>query len=130
MIALAAPPRVSPAPATEQEQPQKNNPKRTTNTVSMLHLACKRKLDRPFVKSSHFFTTLHDRSGKTDIWSDWTPLHGDAIYPNQLSEVRSLDQPDHSFQAYAVSIEEMNSRSEGRRSGLLERTNDDDPYHQ
>jgi hypothetical protein len=31
-----------------------------------------------------------------------------------------LDQPNHSFQAYAVSIEEMNSRSEGR-SGRLER---------
>jgi hypothetical protein len=45
----------------------------------MLHLACKRKLDRPFVKSSHFFTTLHDRSGKTDVWSHWTTLHGDAI---------------------------------------------------
>jgi hypothetical protein len=45
------------------------------------------------------------------------------IYPNQLSEVRSLDQPDHSFQAYAVSIEEVNGRNEGRWSGLVERSN-------
>jgi hypothetical protein len=35
----------------------------------------------------------------------------------------SLDQPNHSFQAYAVSIEEMNSRSEGRCWGVLEKNN-------
>ena len=45
------------------------------------------------------------------------------IKPNQLSELCSLDQPNHSFQAYPVVIEEMNSRSEGACSGLLERNN-------
>ena len=34
----------------------------------------------------------------------------------------SFDQPNYSFQVYAEPIREMNSRSEGRRSGLLERT--------
>ena len=43
------------------------------------------------------------------------------IEPNSLSKPCSLDQPNHSFQAYSVSIEEMNSRSEGRCSGRLER---------
>ena len=32
---------------------------------------------------------------------------------NQLSDLCSLDQRDHSFQGYAVSIEPMNSRGEG-----------------
>src|ERR1035438_1775220 len=40
-------------------------------------------------------------------------------WPNSLSELCSLDQPDHCFQAYAVSIEKMNSRTEGRWYGLL-----------
>ena len=45
------------------------------------------------------------------------------MYPCPLSELCSLNQPNHSFQAYAVSIEEMNSRSEERCFGLLERSN-------
>ena len=43
------------------------------------------------------------------------------IEPNSLSKLCSFDQLNHSFQAYAVSIEEMNSRSDGRCSGSLER---------
>lgn len=43
------------------------------------------------------------------------------IEPNQFADVCSLDQPNHSLQAMLGSIEEVNSRSEGRRSGLLER---------
>jgi hypothetical protein len=39
-----------------------------------------------------------------------------AGYPCPLSELCSLDQPNHSFQAYAVSIEERKLRSEGRCS--------------
>jgi hypothetical protein len=34
-----------------------------------------------------------------------------------------LDQASHSFQAYALFIEEMNRRSEGRCSGILGRNN-------
>src|ERR1700688_996313 len=44
-------------------------------------------------------------------------------WPNSLSELCSLDQPDHCFQTYAVSIEKMNRRTERRCSGLLERNN-------
>jgi len=40
-------------------------------------------------------------------------------WPNSLSELCSLDQPDHCFQAYDVSTEKMNSRTEGRWYGLL-----------
>jgi hypothetical protein len=42
---------------------------------------------------------------------------------NQLSELCSLDQPKPFFPGYPVYIEEMNSRSEGRCSGLVERNN-------
>jgi hypothetical protein len=66
---------------------------------------------------------------KTDVWSHWVTLsHFELslarflrreIWPNQLSKLLSLDHPNHSFQAYAVSIEEMNSRSVGRCSGLI-----------
>ena len=43
-----------------------------------------------------------------------------AISPNQLPELRSLDQPNLSFQAYPFSTEEMNSCSEGHCSELLD----------
>ena len=38
----------------------------------------------------------------------------------RLSKMCIPDQPNHSFQPYAVYIEEMNSRSEGRCSGLVD----------
>jgi hypothetical protein len=47
--------------------------------------------------------------------------HTSRWIPHLLSKLCSLDQPNHSFHAYAVSIEAMNSRSEGSCYGLLER---------
>jgi hypothetical protein len=49
------------------------------------------------------------------------------FWPNSLSKLCSLDQPNHSFQAYAVSIEEMNSRSEGLLLWLLGKKQWNDP---
>ena len=70
---------------------------------------------------------------KTDVWSHWTTLsahlHGapstqQPHEPPHLAKliVRTVQfrPANHSFQTYAVSIEEMNSRNGGRCSGLLE----------
>jgi hypothetical protein len=48
---------------------------------------------------------------------------------NQLSDLCSLDQPNHSFQGYAVSIEPMNSRGKGDFLGSW-RGNTYDPWRQ
>lgn len=38
----------------------------------------------------------------------------DRPWPNSSSELCSLDQPSHSFQAYAVSVDSMNTCGEAR----------------
>ena len=49
--------------------------------------------------------------------------------PNNFSDLCSLDQSNHSFHAYAVSIE-MNTCSDGAAQGSWKETFEHDPYHQ
>jgi hypothetical protein len=76
-----------------------------------------RELDRLLQRLSHF--SLHNmlELAKTDVCSHWTTLF-------ILSDLCSLDQSNHPFQAYVVSIEEMNIRREERCSALLEGNNE------
>src|SRR6202162_1255641 len=71
--------------------------------------------------------TSDDKGGQIAFWTSRdavcinpTTTLATAFSPIILSALCTLNQPNHSFQAYAVSIEEMKSRSERRCYGLLE----------
>jgi hypothetical protein len=51
-------------------------------------------------------------------------------WPNSMSDLCSLDQPDHSFRAYAVSIEEMTVAAKGAGMASCEEEMEYDLYHQ
>jgi hypothetical protein len=79
----------------------------------------------------NLFTTQHDRSGEVgclitldhfeplDLYSVRGQPPAPPHLSQYLSELCSLDQPNHSFEAYAVSIEETKSHSEEHCSGLM-----------
>ena len=51
-------------------------------------------------------------------------------YPCPLSELCNLNQPNHSFQAYAISIEEMNVAATGTAVASRKETMENDLYNQ
>jgi hypothetical protein len=59
-------------------------------------------------------------AAKTDVWSHWTTLSAKICTHANVRTVQ-FGPAETFFQAYAVSIEKMNSHSEGRCTGLLER---------
>jgi len=59
----------------------------------------------------------------SDHFEEWDLFKIGSAWRSRPLELCSVDESRDSFQAYTVSIEQMNSRSKGRYSGLGERNN-------